>query len=201
MKARQQAVRRAGRAVVTWVACLAAVGCGGAPEPAPRPASEAPAAEEWSALVPYGAVPFEGVLTGGQPSPEQLEALRDAGFQTVINLRREDERGVAGEAERVAALGMEYVSIPVDGGAGLTRQNVEALDWALAGTERPLLLHCGSSNRVGALVALRAAQLEGAGSEEALELGRAAGLTRLEDVVRELLERGERPTSAEPGSG
>ncbi len=36
-------------------------------------------------------------------------------------------------------------------------------------------------------MALRAHWLEGASAEEALELGRAAGMTRLEPAVREML--------------
>jgi hypothetical protein len=53
-------------------------------------------------------------------------------------------------------------------------------------------VHCGSGNRVGALAALLAAE-EGADIDEALDVGRAAGLTRLEAVVREQLEAPETP--------
>lgn len=170
-----------------WV-LLGAVAACGAPERQPPPA--APAAEEpadWASLLPYGAVPFDGILTGGQPSPAELEAVRDAGFETVINLRRPGERGTQGEAERVGELGMRYVSIPVAGADGLTEENARALAAALALASGPVLVHCGSSNRVGALFALKAFHLDGASPEQALEIGRAAGLTRLEGAVREKL--------------
>jgi hypothetical protein len=49
------------------------------------------------------------------------------------------------------------------------------------------LLHCGSGNRVGALLALRESQ-DGADDESALEYGRSAGLTKLEPVVIKRLE-------------
>ena len=175
------------------LAALAFAGCGG--EPAVQPAVEpgAPLAAEAAAvdpasLVRNGMMPLEGVLTGGQPTDEELAALRDAGYQTVINLRMPDEKGTQDEPETVAALGMTYVSLPVDGAAGLTDENAAALAAALDQAARPVLLHCGSGNRVGALLALKAFKLDGASAEEALEIGRGAGLTRLERSVRELLE-------------
>ena len=82
---------------------------------------------------------------------------------------------------------MAYVSIPVDGKAGLSEENAAALAEALETAERPLLLHCGSGNRVGALLALKAFQVDGKTAEESLEIGLAGGVTRLEPVVRELL--------------
>jgi len=50
-----------------------------------------------------------------------------------------------------------------------------------------VLVHCGSGNRVGALLALRAS-LDGADDEKALALGREGGLSSLEGVVRERLD-------------
>jgi hypothetical protein len=50
------------------------------------------------------------------------------------------------------------------------------------------MLHCGSGNRIGALFALMAFHLEGESADRALQVGREAGLTRLEPVVRERLE-------------
>jgi hypothetical protein len=48
-------------------------------------------------------------------------------------------------------------------------------------------MHCGSGNRVGAVLALRQS-LNGASDEESIQYGKDAGLTRLEDVVRERLD-------------
>jgi uncharacterized protein (TIGR01244 family) len=170
------------------LAALAFAGCRSEPavQPETAPVGEAAAVDPIT-LVRNGKMPMEGVLTGGQPTDEQLVALADAGFTTVINLRQPNERGAKGEAEKVAELGMAYVSIPVDGKAGLTEENAAALATALEGAERPLLLHCGSGNRVGALLAIKAFRLDGASAEEALEVGLAGGVTRLEPAVRELL--------------
>jgi protein tyrosine phosphatase (PTP) superfamily phosphohydrolase (DUF442 family) len=53
--------------------------------------------------------------------------------------------------------------------------------------DEPVLVHCGSANRVGALIALSEFSETG-DLDKALEAGRAAGLTRLEGTVREVLE-------------
>lgn len=140
--------------------------------------------------IPNGRVPIEGLLSGGQPTPEHLEQAARAGYRTVINLRDPAEGGFEWEEETTTRLGMRYVNLPVSGVAGLTRENVERLDAALseALARGPVLLHCGSGNRNGALLALREAWLRGADPEKAIELGKAAGLTRLEPEVRKILE-------------
>ena len=179
------------RETVALVALMAVAlaGCGSEPTADPEAARSVEVeAVDPITLVKNGKMPMEGVLTGGQPTDEQLVALHDAGFATVINLRRPDERGTRGEAETVAGLGMTYVSLPVAGVEGLTEENATALAAALEKAERPVLLHCGSGNRVGALLALEAYWLEGASAEEALEIGRKAGLTRMEPAVRELVQ-------------
>ena len=52
---------------------------------------------------------------------------------------------------------------------------------------QPVPVHCGSGNRIGALLAIGTALFDGALLDEALELGRDAGLTRLERTTREYL--------------
>jgi len=133
--------------------------------------------------------PLAGVLSGGQPTAEQIAEAATGGFRTVINLRGPDEPGYEWEQAAVERSGMRYVHIPVAGAAGLTRENVERLDATLRAAidEGPVLLHCASGNRIGAMLALRAAWLRGTDPAEALRVGRAAGLTKLEAEVRALL--------------
>ncbi len=139
--------------------------------------------------VPNARIPVAGVLSGGQPTQDQIAAAGAAGFKTVINLRPDTEPGFEWEPAAIRAAGMAYVTIPVAGVAGLTKENVTRLDVALkdAVAKGPVLLHCGSGNRIGALLALRAVWLEGKTPAAALEYGRAAGLTGLEPAVRGLL--------------
>lgn len=166
-----------------------------APEPPAEAQPSAEAAAEAAVLLPEGRAPLPGVLTGGQPDAEQLAALAAAGFRTVVDLRRSGEPYPRREEEAaLQALGLDYVSIPLGGPEDLTEANARALAAVLAGEEAyPVVIHCASGNRVGALLALKAAWVDGAPPEEALELGLAAGLTRLEPAVRKLLELGEPP--------
>lgn len=147
-------------------------------------ATQAPAA---SKLLPNGRTPLPDVLTGGQPSNAQLQRLADLGYKTVINLRTEGEPGTSEEPDTVKRLGMNYVSIPVAGTNGLTRENAERLEDALNSAQGETAIHCGSGNRVGALLALKAYWLDGKSAEDALKLGLDAGLTHLEPAVRQHL--------------
>ena len=153
-------------------------------------AEEKPAAPPAVPLI-NARTPLPGVLSGGQPTEEQIGLAARAGYRTVINLRTDQERGFEWERHAVETSGMTYAQIPIDGASGLTRANAERLDHELerALESGPVLLHCASGNRVGALLALRAAWLEGVDPEKALQLGRDAGPTGLEGTTRELLER------------
>lgn len=137
--------------------------------------------------VPY-AFPVGRMLAAGQPDPAQLQAAKAAGYRMVVNLRVDGEAIGFDERQVVESLGMDYRHIPVGGAAGVTRDNARALQAALdeAG-DAPVLVHCGTANRVGALVAVAAA-MEGAPADDAIDRGRQAGLLGLEGHVRELIE-------------
>lgn len=139
-------------------------------------------------VVALGTVtPVDGITSSGQPTEAALQVFADAGYVAVVDLRRDSESRGFDEAAAVEALGMSYVSLPVDPKGGINFENASALNEALAGFDGPVLVHCGSGNRVGALVALGAV-LDGSDHEAAIEEGRAAGLTKLEEQVREVLE-------------
>ena len=138
--------------------------------------------------MPFARMPLPGVLTAGQPSGPQLGALADAGYRTVINTRGFGEPGVAEMPAYVASLGMDYVHIPISGPEDVSLANAKKLADALEGG-LPALVHCASSNRVGALFALKAYALDGQSPAESLQLGRAAGLQGLEPYVRMLLNQ------------
>ena len=53
--------------------------------------------------------------TAGQPTAEQFPAIREAGFEIVVNLALPiSERAIPDEGRIVTDLGMAYVHIPVD---------------------------------------------------------------------------------------
>jgi uncharacterized protein (TIGR01244 family) len=137
-------------------------------------------------LLPNGKMPFADVLVGGQPTPEQLETLASLGYGTIINLRSPQERGQTDPAA-VEALGMKYVSLPITGPDSLSEQNASQLAAILEEADGPVVVHCASGNRVGALFALEAYYVDGKTPEEALAIGKAAGVTRLEPVVKQKL--------------
>ena len=122
----------------------------------------------------------------GQPDHADLQALARKGVRRVINLRPHSELDWD-EAACAATCGLEYVNIPVATPADLDRAHAMALHEALQG-DAPVLVHCGSANRVGALLALVAAWEWGHPPEAALELGRSAGLAALEPAVRARLD-------------
>jgi len=131
--------------------------------------------------------PAPGLLTAGQITEAQMEALAAAGYQTFVSLRFPTEQGAGWEEAYAAERRVFFVRLPIAGAEDLTRANVEALDQILDAAGGPVVVYCGSANRVGALVALRARWMDGAPAEDALALGRAAGLTQLEPSVAGLL--------------
>lgn len=153
---------------------------------APARAYTDDASTDAATLVPNAKQPAPGVVTGGQRTPNQLRAAKDAGYRTVINLRTPKEKGT--RREDVEALGMTYVALPIASAADITEQNARVFAKALADAKRPALVHCASGNRVGALFALKALYVDGKSPGEALAIGKAAGLTRLEATVRARLE-------------
>lgn len=126
------------------------------------------------------------LLTGSQPSQADLAALKAGGLTTVINLRGSTEELGYDEKAAAETLGLRYVSIPIVGAADITPENAAKLDAALRTVDGKVLLHCASSNRVGALLALRAAAA-GQTPDEAIAFGKSAGLSSLESAVRQQL--------------
>ncbi|HXW10134.1 MAG TPA: sulfur transferase domain-containing protein [Steroidobacteraceae bacterium] len=133
----------------------------------------------------------EGHYAGGQPSAEQLGDLARDGVRTVINLRGPQERADYDEAGEAGRLGLRYVSMPITGATDLDRARVREFGRVLddARREGGILIHCASANRVGAMVALDEALNRDRPLGEALERGRAAGLSALEPAVVALAER------------
>jgi len=86
----------------------------------------------------------------GQISPEDLKAIRDMGFKSVVCHRPDGEAAdqpAFAEIEAAAtALGLEVRQIPV-GAMGVTPDNVAAMTDALDEMPRPMLGFCRSGGR------------------------------------------------------
>jgi len=134
--------------------------------------------------------PQRGVVSAGRLGPDDIGRVHDAGVRHVIDLTLDAETPDFDEAVAVRAAGLVYSSVPVDGADGLTRANVHAFDTLLRHARRPVLVHCSSGNRVGAMAALRAAWVQGQSVEEAIAIGKKWGLKGLEGEVRRRIETG-----------
>ncbi len=176
-----------------------------APAAAPEQAAETPAAElpkgpydtttKYAQAV-YGnqmpnivdnylrATPYVG--TGGLIDPTGMPILKGLGFKTVVNLNTADE-GATAEAALAEQAGLAYINIAVPTKAPTAEQVAEFAKIVEDPANYPILVHCESSNRVGALWALYRAST-GVPPMVAVEEGRAVGLkTSREAAVREQL--------------
>jgi uncharacterized protein (TIGR01244 family) len=127
------------------------------------------------------------LAAAGQPGSQALSKLEDMGFRTVVNLRT-DKEGGAEERAVVESQGLRYVWVPITPDS-FSLADVEAVEKVLRDpSSGPVLLHCASSNRVGAVWAAIQAR-EGKPLDEALAAGREAGLRspQLEAAVRRVL--------------
>lgn len=129
--------------------------------------------------------PSPGVISAGRLGQEDIGRLQAAGIQHVIDLTPDDETPHFDEAKAIRSAGIDYSNLPIRGAEDLTRENVIAFDQLLLNAQRPVLVHCASGNRVGAMAALRAAWIESKSAEDAIAIGKAWGLKGLEPQVRE----------------
>jgi uncharacterized protein (TIGR01244 family) len=148
----------------------------------------APIKVDIAAVVGSGVVqPVDGISAAGQPSEAALSVFAKSGYVAVIDLRTEGENRGFDEAGVVEELGMEYVPMPIASADDINFGNAQKLDQLIKSYEGPVLVHCASSNRVGALLAL--ADYDNNGDKEmALAKGKAAGMTGLEGRVKEVLD-------------
>ena len=145
-----------------------------------------------------GFSPVPGVITGGQPSGRYFGLLAASGFRTVIDVRSPDEPRGIDEPDEVEGLGMRYVNVPVK-----DRVDDTAFDRfreVMRGAEsRPLLAHCVSGNRVGALLLAYLVLDEGLDQDQALRVALRVGL-RSHELVTDTIDYIAR-RYAEPNAG
>ncbi len=115
-----------------------------------------------------------------------LEAAVGLGFKLIIDLRQPAEEGVAEEAAAAPGLGIAYVSSPMGAPAPGEDQLNQFTALISDPANYPILAHCASSNRAGAIWALHRVR-SGVDPITAIEEGRNGGMTRKEAMVREML--------------
>lgn len=120
------------------------------------------------------------VISGGQPTAEQLRNLKAAGGEIVLDLRDPMEPRPVDEAALVRELGMEYVNVPVRAGS-LDDATLEQILAALrrAG-DRTVFFHCGSGSRVGGALIPYFILDQGMEEQDAVEQAMRVGLRSAE---------------------
>jgi len=135
------------------------------------------------------------IYFAGQPDEEAFKLFADFGVKTVINLRSAQELADSGFDEKaiVEEAGMTYVHTPMEfeiPDTSTLQRIMSALDTA---NDAPVLLHCGNSNRAGAIWSLYAGKRDNLPIDEAITEGKDAGMSfpALEKAAREALSRHE----------
>ena len=99
--------------------------------------------------VPNACEALPNILTGGQPSAEQLAQFKAAGGALVLDIRDPMEQRSFDEPKRAAELGLEYVNVPISPGATSDEKMERILDALREHEDETIFFHCGSGNRVG----------------------------------------------------
>jgi protein tyrosine phosphatase (PTP) superfamily phosphohydrolase (DUF442 family) len=120
------------------------------------------------------------VISGGQPTADQLKALKAAGGDIVLDLRDPMEPRPVDEPAVVRELGMEYVNIPVQAGA-LDDATLERILAVLRSAgDRTVFFHCGSGGRVGGALIPHFILDHGMEEQDAIDQAMRVGLRNAE---------------------
>jgi protein tyrosine phosphatase (PTP) superfamily phosphohydrolase (DUF442 family) len=93
--------------------------------------------------------------TSGQPTSAQLAAIKEAGYEVVINLATgTTPRDLPNEADVVAAQGMEYIHIPVVWGNPTEADLARFFETMDATQDKKRFVHCIANMRVSAFMFL-----------------------------------------------
>jgi len=128
--------------------------------------------------VPHVLCVDEKVATGGQPTDAAYAKLAANGYRAVLNLRTASEGvDLKHEQEVVEKAGLRYVNIPVVSSSPKPEQAEEFIKAVKNSDNQPMLIHCGSANRVGAFLMIYRVVELGWPEDKALEEATRVGLT------------------------
>ena len=130
------------------------------------------------------------VYFAGQPSAEAIRDLaKNEQIEVLVNFRNPMEMVMVGldTASVCDSCGVRYVNIPF--GKTFTSTEIDQLAEVLDSTEGKIALHCGTSNRVGMIWAAYLATKQGVPVDDAIDVGKSAGMTmpELESFVKSYL--------------
>ncbi len=121
---------------------------------------------------------FGGIYLGGQPSDDDLKQFDAAGVKTVINLRPAAENPKSDEAKFCESIGIDHYYNPAFDSPDSLSDPIftRVRDLLTNKNNQPLLLHCASGNRVGAVWLAHRVLDDGVPYEKALEEAKAIGM-------------------------
>lgn len=115
---------------------------------------------------------------GGQPSEEDIAALKAAGYRKIINLRRAGEPDQPldpqAQGEVVARAGMAYAHIPVDP-KNLDPSSAAAVFAAVEAADGPVYIHCAAGGRGVSHALIAEAKAQGGSADDVLKKAEALG--------------------------
>lgn len=94
---------------------------------------------------------YSNIYFSAQPTNMDFQALKQQGFQAVINLREPSEYDESEEKKLVKSSGMTYKNIPFSSSSVLNDEFIDEVTRVVS-TQRKkgkVLVHCSSGNRVG----------------------------------------------------
>lgn len=96
------------------------------------------------------------IATAGQPTEQQIGAIKEAGYRVLINLAplEKFETTLPNEAALVESLGMKYVHIPVIWNNPTLEDFDRFAQVMQANSDRPIFIHCAANFRVSAFMYL-----------------------------------------------
>ena len=97
----------------------------------------------------------DAVATAGQPTEAQFAAIKESGYQVVVNLALPDSKNaLPHEQEIVESLGMKYFHIPVVWENPTLDDIARFFKIVEAIADKPLFVHCAANMRVSAFMYL-----------------------------------------------
>jgi protein tyrosine phosphatase (PTP) superfamily phosphohydrolase (DUF442 family) len=107
-----------------------------------------------TAITAYLPLP-QGIATSGQPTEAQFAEIKAAGYDLVINLAMpSSENWLENEAEILAALGLDYVPLPVQWDYPTLGDAEQFFEQLTQQSERKIWVHCALNMRVSAMMYL-----------------------------------------------
>ncbi len=108
------------------------------------------------------------IATAGQPSEAQFPAIKQAGYQVVVNLALpQSPNALPNEQSIVESQQMQYVHIPVIWEKPTLADIDRFFAIMQANTDKPVFIHCAANMRVSAFMYLYRRINEGISEEEA----------------------------------